>query len=263
MVKEWTPKLRDRELALKCNAELGTSFTTTGMKAFRANYGYQHTGKKQLDGEYWKWQTDYPKGMYEFIRDNSKGITSKKMAEMTNEKFGTSWTAAGMKQFRRRYGINSGLTGQFRKGQKAWNKGKKITEFVSPETIEKIHRTTFKKGDRPANELPLGTVSINAEGYKLRKKNMTGSQWERWEFLHRAVWEEHNGPIPENMVIIFKDGNRQNCEIGNLMMVSKSENAILNRYDYRSDDPDLTEAAAYAIRMMQTAKNRKKKYKAT
>ena len=41
-VKEWAPKMRDQELAAKCNEELGTSFTASSMKAFRGNHGYRN-----------------------------------------------------------------------------------------------------------------------------------------------------------------------------------------------------------------------------
>ena len=34
-VKEWAPKLRDKELAEACNRKFGTSFTAGSMKAFR------------------------------------------------------------------------------------------------------------------------------------------------------------------------------------------------------------------------------------
>ena len=73
--------------------------------------------------------------------------------------------------------------------------------------------------------------------------------WERWEFLHRAVWEEHNGPVPEGMVVTFKDSDRLNCDIDNLILVTRGENAALTRLDYRFEDPDLTEAGLNVIRL--------------
>ena len=87
---------------------------------------------------------------------------------------------------------------------------------------------------------------------------MTGGQWDRWEMLHRATWEEHNGPIPEGMMVVFKDGNQLNCDIENLMLVTKAQHAVMTRKGYRSRDPDLTETGA-ALAALEIAVNKKKK----
>ena len=258
-VKEWSPKLRDAELAKACNEALGTSFTTSGMKSFRGNHGYRNGKKQWTSEEYWKYQTKYPQGMYEFIRDNSWNVSSKEMAEMVNEKFGTSFTQTGMKQFRQRHGIKSGCTGWYQKGHPPGNKGKKQSEYCSPEAIERSKISQFKKGHVPGNLMQVGAIVVNSEGYKIRKKQMEGTLWERWEMLHRAVWVEHNGPIPEGMFVSFKDGNKLNCDISNLMLLTKSENAVMNRKNYRFEDPDLTETALNMVRLQQAAKKRRKK----
>lgn len=264
-VKEWAPKLRDRELAEKCNAELGTHFTASSLKSFRGNHGYRNFKKQWDKEEYWKYQTKYPQGMYEFIRDNSWGVSSKEMAELCNEKFGTDWTPDRMKQFRQRHGIKSGVTGWYQKGRAPGNKGKKLEEYVGEERAAEIKKriaaTQFKKGESPHNEYPVGTVALNSEGYKIRKKQMEGGLWDRWEFLHRAVWEEHNGPVPDGMVVSFRDSNRLNCDISNLMLITKAENVQLTRLGLRSEDPDLTDTAVNLIRLKNAVKARKKQQK--
>lgn len=262
-VKTNAPKMRDSMLAEECNKALGTHFTASSIKAFRGNHGYRNGKKQWTKEEYWKYQTRYPKGMYEFIRDNSWGVSSKEMAEMVNEKFGTSLTQSGMKQFRRRHGIKSGVTGWYQKGRAPGTKGKTIEEICKhdPEKLARVRSAQFKKGDRPMNEMPVGTIVTNSQGYLIRKKQMEGGQWDRWEFLHRAVWEEHNGPVPEGMIVIFKDGNRQNCDLGNLMLVSRGELVTMAKKGYRFEDPDLTEAAAGMVRLMIKANKKRKKTK--
>lgn len=42
-------------------------------------------------------------------------------------------------------------------------------------------------------------------------------------YLHRMVWEDHHGPIPAQHMICFRDGNRANCAIENLMCVQIGE----------------------------------------
>ena len=263
-VQEWAPKLRDQELAAKCNAELGTNFTPAKMKAFRGNHGYRNYKKQWTPEEYWKYQTQYPQGMYEFIRDNSWGVSSKEMAEMVNEKFGTDFSPTQMKSFRQRHGIKSGCTGWYQKGHPPGNKGKKLEEYVTdPERVADIKKriapTQFKKGQKAINEYPLGTIAITSDGYKIRKRSMTGDLWERWEFLHRAVWEEHNGPVPEGMMVSFRDSNRLNCDIDNLMLITRAENVTLTKMGFRFEDPDLTDAGLNLIRLKKAAKDAKKR----
>lgn len=266
-VKRWAPELRDQELAAACNEKFGTEFTASKMKNFRGNHGYRNCKKQWTSEEYWKYQKRWPQGMYEFIRDNSWGVSSKDMAEMVNEKFGTSFTPTMIKQFRQRQGIKSGVTGWFRKGRSPGNKGKKLEEYIDdPDRVAEIKRrisaTQFKKGERPVNELHVGDIVVNSYGYKLIKVQMEGKLWDRWKFLHRHVWEEHNDPIPKGMVVTFKDSDKLNCDIDNLMLVTKGENAVLSRKHYRFSDPDLTGAVLGLVRLEQAiGKKRKEKRK--
>ena len=262
-VKEMAPKLRDRELAVACNEKLGTSFTASSMKAFRGNHGYRNYKGKWTSEEYWKYQTKYPKGMYEFIRDNSWHVPNKDMAEIVNKKFGTDFTPQRMKAFRQRNRIKSGLTGWYQRGHEPGTKGKTIEEICKhdPEKIARVKASWFPKGHQPHNGYPVGTIVANADGYLIRKKQMEGTLWERWEFLHRVVWEEHNGPIPDGKMVIFRDGDRSNCDISNLMLVTKGENAALNRLGLRSEDPDLLDTGLAVVRLRQAAKDAKKRLK--
>lgn len=258
-VKENCKKLRDDDLASACNEKFGTAFNARKMKAFRSNYKYYNGRKQWTKEEYWKYQKRYPQGMYEYIRDNSWGVSSKEMAERCNEKFGTKWTQTGMKQFRARHGIKSGCTGWYQKAHVPGTKGKTIEEICKydPEKIARVRATYFKKGGRPMNEMPVGTIVVNSYGYKLRKKQMEGSIWERWEFLHRAVWEESNGPIPDGMFIIFKDHNKLNCNIDNLVLINRAENCMLNNMNLRSEDPDLTMAGIQLVRLKHAIRVKK------
>ena len=260
LVKEWCAKLPDTVLAEYCNEQLGTQFTAVSMKAFRGNHGYRNYQPKCYAGEeYWKHQKRWPQGMYEYIRDNSWGVSSSEMAERVNAKFGTDFTPHRMKVFRARWHIKSGVKGWYQKGHTPGNKGRKQNEYCSPEAIAASSRTRFRKGHRPANELPVGTVTHSTDGYLIRKKSDTGTQWERWEFVHRVVWEEHNGPIPAGMCVTFKDGNRDNVSIDNLMLVTQAENRVLTRWGYRSEDPELTAAGAAVVRLKIAANKRRRK----
>lgn len=261
-VKKWCCKLRDEDLAEECNKALGTQFTARSMKAFRGNHKYHNRKKQWTSEEYWKYQKYYPKGVYEFVRDNSWHVPSKEMAEMVNEKFGTNFTQTGMKQFRQRHGIKSGCTGWYRKGHEPGNKGKKMKDICSPEVYERVRNSYFKKGNHPVNEKPIGTITTTVDGYKYIKVQMEGKQNERWRPLSIVTWEKHNGPVPEGMNVSFKDSNRENCDIDNLMLVTKAEHVVLTTKNYRSNDPDLTVAALGVVRLkMRMSKLRREKHK--
>jgi hypothetical protein len=42
--------------------------------------------------------------------------------------------------------------------------------------------------------------------------------------MHRAIWERHNGPIPNGMKLDHKDRNKLNDRIRNMRLLSHSEN---------------------------------------
>ena len=264
-VKKYCVMLRDEELAEACNRELGTDFTTKRMRAFRGNHVYRNKKKQWSSEEYWKYQKRWPAGMFEYIKENSWGVSNAEMAQKVNEKFGTNFTKHRMQSFRAKYKIRSGCTGWYQKGHAPGNKGKKLEEYVTdPERLayvrERISVGCFKPGNVPANLRQVGDITTASDGYLLRKKQMTGTQWERWEYLHRAVWEEHNGPIPEGMVVMFKDGDKTNCDISNLMLAKRVEMSVMTRKGYVFEDPDLTETALSMVRLKLTAgKMRKQK----
>lgn len=258
-VKKWAPQLRDDELAEACNMELGTNFTASKMKNFRGNHGYRNYKKQWTSEEYWKYQKRWPQGMYEYIRDNSWGVSSEEMAKRVNEKFGTDFTNQRMKVFRQRAGIKSGVTGWFQRGHPPGNKGKTIDEYMTPETCAKVRATAFQKGNVPANWLPIGTERITKGRYRIVKVQDEGELWDRWKLVHRLVWEKTNGPVPEDCCICFKDGNRLNCDLDNLVLIKRSELATMIKKGYLSEDPDVTMAGLAVVKLMAKAKEKRKK----
>ena len=108
---------------------------------------------------------------------------------------------------------------QFAKGHVSHNKGKSIEEFMSEEGIRNSSRTRFKAGHRPHNTRDVGTDCTHADGYVYLKTE------DGPVLKHRYIWEQHNGEVPDGYVVAFRDGNRQNCDITNLTLMSREENA--------------------------------------
>lgn len=124
---------------------------------------------------------------------------------------------------------------RFRKGQSPVNKGKRQEEFMSAEGIERTKATRFQPGQLPANTRPVGYERINEDGYVLIK--VEGER--KMVFKHRHVWQQHHGPIPKGMLVTFRDGNRQNCDIQNLELRSMQDNM---RRTVRSETPEARRA---------------------
>ena len=120
---------------------------------------------------------------------------------------------------------------RYKKGREPENKGKKQTEYMSPEAIARTVPTRFKKGNIPQNHKPVGSERIDRDGYIWVKT----AEPALYELKHRVVWRQHFGEIPRGHNIQFKDGNRQNFDINNLYMISRAqqlkyENSYLARY---------------------------------
>lgn len=108
--------------------------------------------------------------------------------------------------------------GYFEKGHAPVNKGLKQSEYMSPDMIERTLATRFKSGNRPPNTVPVGSETDKTKGGYLKVKI---GEPNIWRFKHRLIWEASNGPIPAGHNVQFKDGNRKNCDISNLYLISK------------------------------------------
>ena len=178
----------------------------------------------------------YSEEQKEFIITNNYGKYSKELAEMFNQYFNTNITAKEIAYFRRNHKLNSGLTGQFKKGNVAHNKGKKQIEYMSQESIERTKETRFKKGNKPKNYRPIGSERITKDGYievKVADPN-------KWETKNKIIYKQYFGDIPEGHKIIYADGNKLNNDINNLILVSDNEELIMNKYKLRTENIELT-----------------------
>lgn len=106
-----------------------------------------------------------------------------------------------------------------KKGHIPYSKGKKQTEFMTEQGIEKSKATRFRKGQTAINHKPVGYERINVEGYIEIKT----AEPDIFRLKHRVIWEQLYGAIPKGHNVQFKDRNRQNLNIENLYLISRSE----------------------------------------
>ena len=188
----------------------------------------------------------YTKEQKEFLIANNYMTPSKDLAAMFNNRFGTNITASNIKTFRGNNHLNSGLTGRFEKGHIPDNKGKTCDDYMSKDAQARSRKTTFKKGNKPLNAVDIGEESMRYSGSKpddlgyVHVKVCDGKGNKNWVPKQRVIYEQHYGPIPKGYKVIFADRNRFNFDIDNLVLVSSSEELIMNQKSLRYDDQDLT-----------------------
>lgn len=135
---------------------------------------------------------------------------------------------AGPDACRLRRGCGAGEQYRFKKGSVSWNKG--LSYSPGGRSVE----TRFKPGYRGGRAVqiyqPIGAERISKDGYLQRKINDDLPFQKRWRGVHILVWEEVNGPLPKGHAIAFLDGNKRNCELSNLELVSRQELMRRNTY---------------------------------
>ncbi len=166
-----------------------------------------------------------------FVRREYKNYSLAELADQLNACFGTSFTEGQMKSYVKNHSIKSGRSGLFAKGHKPWNDGTKGQGLTGPNS------GSFKKGAAPSNRKPIGSERIcKKDGFLLVKVAETDPHTgfpTRYKHNHRHVWEQNFGPVPEGMVVAFKDSDKMNCDVDNLMLISRAELLRLNQNQYR------------------------------
>ena len=203
------------ELTDRFNNHFGVNFSKARIKNYK-NYRHLRSGapRNQKKGT----SRIFPKEVSDYIYANYKGVGPKEMAERLNKKFGTSYTKSQLKGFYGNHHLNSGITGRFEKGNVSHNKGKK------GQCAPGCEKTWFKKGNIPGNHKEVGTERTTIYGYievKVAEPN-------KWRAKHHVIWEQHNGPIPEKHVVCFRDGDKTNLNIDNLILVHRGTSAVMN-----------------------------------
>lgn len=126
---------------------------------------------------------------------------------------------------------------RFPKGHVPANKGIRRPGWAPGRMSETQFQKGVRSGVAAKNWCPIGTVRADPEGYlriKVREavygQEPTGfGNTNVWPLYNRWIWQQHHGPIPPGHLVVFKDGDRSHCEIGNLELIPLSENARRNR----------------------------------
>lgn len=240
------------EMAGEVNKRFGLSLTYQKMKAYYANHKL-HSGKRAKKRSY-LWDAELTEALLAIY----KGTKYVDIVKGIKERTGRDVTVQQVKSYLHNNGLSTGRTGRFERGAAPMNKGKSWDEYMSPEGQENCRKTCYKPGGTPSNTAPIGSMSVTRDGYLVKKVSNEGLQRQRWQFMHRLVWEENFGPIPEGMIVGFKNGDKKDIRPENLFLLTMSENARLNQSGYRSQNGDVTEAGLATVRLQAAIREKKK-----
>lgn len=149
----------------------------------------------------------------------------------------------------------SGVAYRFKKGIVPANTGLRRPGYAPGRMAE----TQFKKGRPPSdarNYKPIGSYRINGDGYLDRKISDEGPQQRRWACVHRLVWVEAHGPIPEGRAVVFKAG-RATTELEKitpdaLELLSREQLMLRNSYhtNYPKEIAQVIQLRAAVVRQI-------------
>ncbi|WP_180007938.1 HNH endonuclease signature motif containing protein [Acinetobacter sp. YH16057] len=188
---------------------------------------------------------NYTREQLDFIKSNCV-LARKELTEKVNLKFGTTFTVDQIKSLCTRKKWNTGRTGCFEKGLRPWNTGTK--------GLTTANKTSFKKGQITWNKKPIGYERIcSKDGYVLIKT----AEPNIFDLKHRVVWEKANGAVPQDQVIAFKNQDKTDCRLENLILMSKAEMVRYSQSFHKLATPQSNEACL----LMAKIKNKKHQLK--
>ncbi len=235
--------MRIPELTAAFNTRFGTDKSEVAIKSALTNHDYtcgRPTGG--VTGTY----LIFSREQAAFIEENYTSLSQGELTAAVNETFGTEFTAGQIRSFVHNHGVKSGRTGRYENGHQSWNAGTK--------GLTHRNRTTFKKGNVPPNRKPVGTERIDSkDGYILVKINETDPYTgfpTRYKLKHIVIWEQAHGPVPKGMAVIFRDGNKMNCVLENLALVTRAELLRLNQMGY-AETPEELKPSVFALAKLE------------
>jgi hypothetical protein len=176
-----------------------------------------------------------------FVKNNIRGRPYTEMVKLFNERFRLRITLKQMETLLYKHGLRNGI-GSFRPGHVPANKGK-------------------TRPSRQGNYKPVGSERIDAGYIVVKVSDRKYQPHKNWRRKHTVIWEKANGKIPRGHAVLFADGNKRNFDLDNLLLVSRSELAVMNHCGLVSDNGDLTLAGKTIADIKLLIAKRKRKLK--
>lgn len=122
----------------------------------------------------------------------------------------------------------------------------------------------FEKGHQLNKKYQVGDEFVDGYGYTVVVTELPGRA--KFQQKHRWLWQQHNGPVPKDHYVTFKDGDKTNLNLDNLILISKRELAYMNVNYQRFSDKEkhltfiaMSKLKCKTVDLMGTKKARRKR----
>ena len=174
----------------------------------------------------------------QFVKKNIRGCSYVNIKNLFNERFGLRITLKQMETLIYKHGLRNGI-GSYRPGHVPYSKGKKIGH----------HNSNY------SNYKHFGSERIDQGRILVKTGHRT------WKSKSVVIWEKANGKVPKGHVVNFADGNKRNFALDNLLLISRKEHGVLNRYKLRSPHAGLTRTGVLVADLKMAIASRKRQIK--
>lgn len=150
------------------------------------------------------------------------GLTYKQIVHGVNRarlRKSREWVAQRMREVHQQ-GLAGGQHTRFAPGHTTWNAGMTGLDLGGK-------TTRFQPGQRNGRAAqlwrPIGTESVDAYGYPIRKVADTGHKPTDWRWIHHLVWEAAGREVPPGHALVFRDGDKRNAALDNLELITRAD----------------------------------------
>ena len=153
------------------------------------------------------------------------------LTEKFNQAFNQRKPTSAICSYCKRHGLPSSSDGRFKKGGKPWSAG------LAGKGILKPNAGSFKKGGKPVTCKPVGSERLCAKSGYILIKTRPGKH--SYEHKHRLIWKQAGRDVPPGHVLTFIDGNKLNCTLENLEVITRSESVRRNQLKINEQPPEV------------------------
>lgn len=161
---------------------------------------------------------------HEFLINNVSDKNSSELTKLINKEFSLNLTISQIQRYKKHHKIKSGLD------------------------------TRFKVGHRPSNKQKIGAEFTSTNGYvyvKVKQPN-------KWIKKGRYVYEQAHGKIPKGYCIMHGDGNKENCDLSNLILVENKDKLTAKNMHLLSSNYEVTKTGLLTAKLINTVSQRKR-----
>jgi len=192
----------------------------------------------------------------DWLGEHYVDISVRDITKLFNQRYGKDLTTEQIKAFMSNRGFKSGRTGCYKKGHEPANKGCEHRPGYAP---GRMAETQFKAGPRPDLRFPIWHERTDKHGYILMKCPITNPHTGVFGYhipKHKWIWEQANGPIPENHVLTFIDDDTGNCVLDNLELITRSELCRRNKMQCKQADPEIRDSIKFVAKLQYATAQR-------